>query len=265
MGDVPMKSNSVEKHIAEAIEKFFYCTHIPIKAFNFMGPLIHSVGYNRDSEEVFDNNEIYEKIKKILLSAESASSIVTVSCHKDIYFTACNICPINFNRGIIIIGPYACHKATNIGIVYKPSSCIPHLIALLRNIAKDSPYIKQKQFMHNTLPYSLHVKTALDYIDARYNEPITLTQISKYLKLTKCYFCTLLKKDTGKTFSQILNEIRIAKSKLLLVEGNLSILDIAYLVGFNNQSYYNKTFKYLTNMTPLEFRNNSDHVLRRNG
>lgn len=181
-------------------------------------------------------------------------STITITCLDNIRFTACYICPNNVNRGIYIIGPYTSCKSNDIDILYKPSCCIPHLISLLGNIAEDSPYIKQKQAI-NKIPYSLHVKKAIDYIDARYNESITLEDISDYLKINRCYFCSIIKKETGKTFSRLLNEIRIEKSKELLLQENSSILDVALSVGFNNQNYYNMTFKKLTNMTPLEFRN----------
>ena len=46
------------------------------------------------------------------------------------------------------------------------------------------------------------------------------------------------RKRTGKTFSQLVNEIRIEKSKELLTKNNLSILEIALSVGFNNQNYF---------------------------
>jgi AraC-like DNA-binding protein len=63
-----------------------------------------------------------------------------------------------------------------------------------------------------------------------------------------------LKRETGKTFSQFLNELRIEKSKKLLREETLPVLDIALAVGFNNQSYYSLVFKKLMRQTPLEFR-----------
>ena len=51
-----------------------------------------------------------------------------------------------------------------------------------------------------------------------------------------------------------MNEVRVEKSKELLREGNLSTLSIALSVGFNNQNYFNMTFKKLTGMTPLQYR-----------
>ncbi|GAA0122587.1 AraC family transcriptional regulator [Clostridium faecium] len=204
-------------------------------------------------EHIFDANNIYEMVQS-KISNKNGDSIITVTTVDNIKFTAYDICPNNVNRGLYIIGPYVSHKSKDIDIVFKPNCCIPHLISLLTNIAKDSPYIKQRQAI-GKMPYSLHVKKALDYIDARYNESITLEDISDYLKINKCYFCNIIKKETGKTFSQLLNEVRIEKSKELLLKENSSILDVALSVGFNNQNYYNMTFKKLTNMTPLEFRN----------
>ncbi len=64
-------------------------------------------------------------------------------------------------------------------------------------------------------------------------------------------FVVFLKKKQVK----FLNEIRIEKSKDLLLRGDLSILDVSLSVGFNNQNYYNTVFKKLINMTPLEYRN----------
>lgn len=59
------------------------------------------------------------------------------------------------------------------------------------------------------------------------------------------------------TFTEFLNKIRIEKSKELLLEDKYSILDIALMVGFNNQNYYNIMFKKITNQTPLEFKRNA--------
>nr|WP_242568136.1 helix-turn-helix transcriptional regulator [Clostridium botulinum] len=64
-----------------------------------------------------------------------------------------------------------------------------------------------------------------------------------------------IKKRNGENFSQLVNEIRIEKSKELLTKNDLSILEIALSVGFNNQNYFSSTFKKFNNKTPIEFRN----------
>ena len=100
------------------------------------------------------------------------------------------------------------------------------------------------------------MRKALDYINLNYYENLTLASMADYLNLNKSYFCSLFKKETEKTFTQMVNEVRVEKSKKLLLEYNYSsILDVAMAVGFNNQNYFNISFKKITNMTPLEYKN----------
>ena len=92
------------------------------------------------------------------------------------------------------------------------------------------------------------------YVEQNFDRQLKLEDVASYFHLNKCYFCSVLKKELGKTFSQIVNEVRVEKSKELLREGNLSTLSIALSVGLNNQNYFNMTFKKLTGMTPLQYR-----------
>ena len=92
------------------------------------------------------------------------------------------------------------------------------------------------------------------YVEQNFDRQLKLEDVASYFHLNKCYFCSVLKKELGKTFSQIVTEVRVEKSKELLREGNLSTLSIALSVGFNNQNYFNMTFKKLTGMTPLQYR-----------
>lgn len=93
-------------------------------------------------------------------------------------------------------------------------------------------------------------------MNINYSESITLGDMAKHLGLNKCYFCDLFKKETGKTYSQVLNEIRIEKSLELLLNTNMTILEIALTVGYNNQNYYNMAFKKIMGTTPFKYRNN---------
>lgn len=99
-----------------------------------------------------------------------------------------------------------------------------------------------------------HINEAISYITQNYYENITLESMANKLYLNKCYFCTLFKEQTAKSFSNYLNEVRINKSKELLINKKLSILEIAHAVGYNNQTYFNSLFKKYTNITPLQYR-----------
>ena len=93
-----------------------------------------------------------------------------------------------------------------------------------------------------------------EYIKENYNQSLVLDEVANLFQLNKCYFCSVLKKEVGQTFSQIVNEIRIEKSKELLIDNKLSILEVALQVGFNNQNYFNMVFKKKMGITPLTYR-----------
>jgi AraC-like DNA-binding protein len=244
----------VTEHIRDIDEKFYLCTHIPIRSVDFNGIPIHSAGYSTTRDELYDSRDIFEQVKQRLTKLHQPHN-VTISCLKDIHFTARQICGKNINRGFHIIGPYSSRREPTSGsIVHLPACCIPYLWELLRIIAVDSLYFKQKIENYHKQSYCLYVNKAIDFMDARYRDPIALEDVSRYLKISKSYLCNLIKKETGKTFSQLLNELRIEKSKKMLLEENLPVFDIALAVGFNNQNYYNLIFKKLTQRTPLEFK-----------
>ncbi|CUH94741.1 hypothetical protein P22_0807 [Propionispora sp. 2/2-37] len=246
---------TIYEHIRQLGDKFYACTCLPLQSFDFSGNLIHAAGYNAKLTELFEHNNIFEQVRNSIKN-DTASSRTTIACPGCIYFTARSICVKNVYRGFHILGPYTTKKDANLtGICYKPINCIPHLLTLLSNIAADSIFFKQKVKLFLNSAANPNVKKAIDILDARYHEPVTLSGVAAQLKISKSYLCSLFKKETGKTFSQYLNEIRIEKSKDLLLKQNMSVLDIALSVGFNNQNYYNMVFKKFMKHTPLEFRN----------
>ncbi len=111
-----------------------------------------------------------------------------------------------------------------------------------------------KKMTINQKVYSLHVQKAIDYIGENLSEDISLDEVVDYLKLNKTYFCKLFKQNTDRTFSQYVNELRIEKSKDLLLGTNLSILDIALAIGYNNVNYFHKAFKERLGITPYKYR-----------
>lgn len=245
----------IYEHIRQMSQHFFACTQLPIQTFDFTGNLISSVGYNPKLTQIFEHYHVFEQVKQRML-LQTEKCMLTIPCLDSISFAASWICGKNINRGFHILGPYTALEISKItGIPYKPACCLPHLFTLLSNISADSLYFQQRIKKFHSSPYTNYVKKAIDTIDARYFEPITLTDIATHLNISKGYLCSLFKKETGKTFSRYLNEKRIEESKRLLQSEHLSMLDIALSVGFNNQNYYNIIFKNLMKQTPLEYRN----------
>ena len=113
----------------------------------------------------------------------------------------------------------------------------------------------ESMFSHNLPPKNNDiVKKAMLYISEKFNTPLTLEDVSAYVHLHPSYFSTVFKNSTGLSFKEYLNKVRIEESKILLLNTDFSIIDIAIAVGFEDQSYFSKVFKKYTGTTPKQFR-----------
>ncbi len=94
----------------------------------------------------------------------------------------------------------------------------------------------------------------MNFTMEKYHQKIDLDEIADLVNLTKPSFCRYFKSRTHKTYSQFLNEIRIANACKLLVSKNMRISEICYETGYNNISHFNKQFKRITKLTAIEYR-----------
>lgn len=83
---------------------------------------------------------------------------------------------------------------------------------------------------------------------------ITLEETAERANLSKEAFCRFFKLRTRKTFTQYVLQLRINEAQKLLQETDFGISEIAYKVGFENLSYFNRSFKAILGMSPREFR-----------
>lgn len=83
---------------------------------------------------------------------------------------------------------------------------------------------------------------------------ITLEDTAEAVSLSASHLSRIFKEEMHTSFNAFLSDIRIEKSKLLLLSGDFSIAEISGLVGFSDQSYFNKVFRKNTGMTPKRFR-----------
>ena len=103
-------------------------------------------------------------------------------------------------------------------------------------------------------PTGRKILPALAYINERYKEDISLSEISARLGFNESYFCRIFKQATGATFTEYLNFVRVCKAEKMLTEGLYSILDISNKVGFTSVSYFNRIFKKYRNCSPGYYR-----------
>ena len=102
---------------------------------------------------------------------------------------------------------------------------------------------------------SFIVKNALEYMEKNYAEKFTLTELADKMYVSQWHLSKLLNKHTKKSFSELLNEIRVNEAKKLLKDPSLRVGDVAEMVGFLDIAHFSRVFKKYTMMSANEYRN----------
>ena len=101
------------------------------------------------------------------------------------------------------------------------------------------------------------IKKALAYIDKNLHKNIQLEEIADHVYLSHYYFSKLFKKEMNVNFITYVNQKKIERAKVFLIDSKWSVEHIARNLGFNQTSYFCKIFKNFTGFTPAEFREQS--------
>lgn len=129
-----------------------------------------------------------------------------------------------------------------------------HDLSASRNLItlSDATFIKNQSFNYN----SRRLEKVFEFLNNNYHKNISLKDVSTLVSMTEESFSRFIKKRTGNTFINSLNEIRLGHASRLLIDTTHSISEVSYQCGFNNISNFNRLFKKKKNCTPKEFREN---------
>lgn len=92
------------------------------------------------------------------------------------------------------------------------------------------------------------------FLHENYQRPILLEEVASLINMSEASLTRFLKKWTGKTFVDNLNDIRIAEAACRLIDTSDTIAEVCYKCGFNNLSNFNRVFKKRRGNTPTEYR-----------
>lgn len=98
------------------------------------------------------------------------------------------------------------------------------------------------------------VSASLAYIQKHYRENLSLTELAEKLSVNASYLSRLLKKETGKNFSEILTECRINRAKYLLEQPGSRVIEVCSEVGYSDYTYFYQVFKKLEHISPSDYR-----------
>lgn len=98
------------------------------------------------------------------------------------------------------------------------------------------------------------VKFICEYMKEHYSEKITLNSLAESVGFSKYYISRLFKQHMGVTIIDYLIKVRLDKAKELLRDGEYSIKQISFMVGYSDPNYFTWSFKKYLGMSPIKYR-----------
>lgn len=159
--------------------------------------------------------------------------------------------------------------------LFREIDWVPELIELfedLANLYRQPPHETRDLYAHMRLVQTLtrlvledhsgpslyvhspYVTQALALIETQYAKNLTLAQLAQQLHLSSAYLSRLISKETGSSFSDCVNHVRLNQAKRLLSSSRLPLEAIAGACGFCNASHLIRAFRQSEGITPCAFR-----------
>lgn len=98
------------------------------------------------------------------------------------------------------------------------------------------------------------IEEAIRYVYDNYSQDIPLDHGAMVANMAPTYFSHMFKRETGQTFVDFVNEVRIERAMELIRQDSHTITHIGYQVGFHHLSHFIRTFKKRTGITPTEYK-----------
>ncbi len=137
---------------------------------------------------------------------------------------------------------------------------IPQLLQLLELLhvladAKNVKAICSEEYSLDLNENQLgRIKVVYGHVMKNFKEEVSIKEIADKLNISEAAFYKFIKKQTKKTYTQIINEFRINHASKLLMTSDKPISQICFESGYNNISYFNRKFKEVLKQTPLDFK-----------
>lgn len=163
----------------------------------------------------------------------------------------------SFNRFHCCFDSQSAQKLINriLRLEYESESSLPYGNIMIKNIVSEIVIEMIRKSTNTELsPTPPTVRKAMAFINENFRSPLSLYTLAKELSFSPNYLGHLLKHQTGMTFNEHLNAVRLKYACNLLLRSDMSIKEIAFESGYSTLEYFMYIFKKKTGITPGEFR-----------
>jgi transcriptional regulator GlxA family with amidase domain len=105
------------------------------------------------------------------------------------------------------------------------------------------------------------IRKAQDFIEANYQDKITVDQLAKYLCLGRRNLERRFRKATSNTVAEYIQRVKMEAAKLSLESSRENVNEVMYKVGYNDNKAFRSTFKKVTGLSPLQYRNKFNRMI----
>lgn len=128
------------------------------------------------------------------------------------------------------------------------------LETLLQVLAAQMSEVAEHLFLEATESEPITVRKAREFITKHLTEAMFLEDVARYAGVSAFHFCKVFKKHTGHTFTSFVNNTRVEHAKKLLMKPRYCVTEVAFDVGFQSLSQFNRSFRRVTSKSPTEYR-----------
>jgi AraC-like DNA-binding protein len=128
------------------------------------------------------------------------------------------------------------------------------MITLLAIFAEQLGQQAEKLMIIGNGGESATISKACDFVEKNLSEPLSLSLVARHAGLSDSHFCRTFRKETGLTLTDYVTRRRIQWAKRELLKSEARISEIAFLIGYQSLSQFNRSFVKLTGRSPSQYR-----------
>ena len=128
------------------------------------------------------------------------------------------------------------------------------MLRLLEIFGRHLSILSNQIAVENSTTEPSSVSRAKQFIAQNQDGALCLATVAKAVNTSTFYFCKLFKRTTSLTFTDYLARVRIEKAKTLLLDRNRRVSEVAYDVGFQSLTHFNRVFRKIVRQSPTGYR-----------